>query len=75
MKNLYQQCLLHKGTSVLTSWIPSKFAKKGKFIKLKVNSKWSYNWIVVTAFGIKVTEENKDMLENQHRYNRKETDI
>ena len=34
------QCKLQKGTLVQYSWIPEKFAKVGKYIKLKNDNGW-----------------------------------
>jgi len=45
------QCQLQKGQSKTTSWIPSKFAIKGKFVKLKnKQNEWVNGWKVMFVF-------------------------
>lgn len=57
----YRQCLLQKGTKGKITWIPEKFAKKGKVIKLKDEN----GWIVKEVWG-RDTEENVKARERVH---------
>jgi len=75
MSELYKQCLLCKGSSMLVSWIPSKFAKKNKVLELKMNKEWVNGWTVLTAFGEKKTKDNLTVIENQCKETRKVSDI
>lgn len=48
----FYQCTMEKNEgnkkSVLTSWIPEKFAKKGRILELKCRESgtWSNGWVV-----------------------------
>ena len=70
----HTQCRLKKKTKTYetfqTSWIPKKFAKKGKFIKLKDDDGWE----VVEVYATMLT---KDVQKNERNYthHRKATDI
>jgi hypothetical protein len=54
---LYRQCLLKKGTEQTTTWIPSKYAVKNKFVMLKNNGKWIDGWQVVQVGKIELEED------------------
>lgn len=44
----YTQCSLKRGNSHHMAWIPTKFAVKGKFIKIKrAEDDWEDGWEVV----------------------------
>jgi len=45
----YKQCLLKKGTKTCVSWIPAKFAKVGKVLRLKDDDGWVVQEIWSTA--------------------------
>lgn len=48
----YRQCQLEKGCTITTSWIPEKFAIKGKCVKLKKkNDEWDDGWTVREVFS------------------------
>ena len=57
MSDVYwmRQCILWKpdpsvnGGSFQTSWIPEKFAKKGKVLELKEGDKWEDGWKVYSV--------------------------
>lgn len=71
MKNQnHRQCKLQKGITFQYSWIPDKYAKLGKYIKLKDDDGWE----VVEVFSImdskKVQERSTD-----YRNQRKVSDI
>jgi hypothetical protein len=48
MKEIYyRQCILKRGNTVTTSWIPERFAEAGKVLKLKDdNGEWENGWHV-----------------------------
>ena len=52
----YRQCKLKKGNTETTSWIPEKFAKKGKFLKLKDDNGWE----VISVGGMMDEKEVQD---------------
>ena len=41
------QCVLRRGSSVQTSWLPRQFAKVGKTLRLKERGEWQDGWKVV----------------------------
>jgi hypothetical protein len=57
----YRQCLLKKKNSYLTSWLPEKFAKCGKYIKLIDDDGWK-----VMAVWSRLSE--KEVMENSRDY-------
>lgn len=58
----YKQCELVKkvGPSTLTqvSWIPEKFAIKGKVLKLKEGQNWDDHWIVCSVSDARRLEKH-----------------
>jgi hypothetical protein len=47
---LYRQCLLKRGESQQTSWLPEKFAQVGQLLKLKSDAgEWEEGWVVAEA--------------------------
>ena len=70
----YVQCLLKKtipdGCRITTSWIPEKFAVKGKYVKLKGDDGWEV-YRIFSKVDKKTIEEN----ERNHTKHRKATDI
>lgn len=44
----YRQCTLKNGTKKTTSWLPEKFAQKGRGVSLKKDDgTWDDGWAVV----------------------------
>jgi hypothetical protein len=66
----YCQCTLRKGNREQITWIPEKFAKKGKFLKLKKDNGWE-----VIEVGHKANEETVVKLANQFKKTRVASDI
>ena len=44
----YTQCTLQKDNKYQTIYIPTRYAKIGTELKVEINSKWEYGWIVTT---------------------------
>lgn len=62
----YTQCkLTHPDGTCMTSWIPTKFAKKNKILKLKDNGVWKDGWVVTSVFG---TQDEKIVLARRSDY-------
>ena len=57
----YKQCLLKKGKKSQITWLPEKYAKKGKILKLKDENGW-----VVKEVWATDTEENVKAMERRH---------
>lgn len=43
----YRQCKLKKGDTISVAWIPEKFAKRGKWLKIKDEDGWQ----VIDIYG------------------------
>lgn len=68
------QCTLKNGTMYTVSWIPEKFAKVGKFVKLKDLEEWQDGWEVVEV-GIKKDSKEVQKRSVDYRHQRKASDI
>jgi uncharacterized protein YxeA len=57
LQNKYAQCTLEKktkeGKRTQTSWLPLKFAKQNKYLKLKEDGEWEDGWQVVHVGTVK----------------------
>lgn len=52
------QCKLRRVNGVqMTSWLPQKYAKVGKFLKLKNDGEWENGWEVLATFAVQPTAE------------------
>lgn len=74
---MYTQCELRKvdspGVSTM-SWIPSKFAYRGRVLNLKMDDGWQNGWIVSQVYSAVSDDAAMDM-RDAYRYHRKNTDI
>lgn len=59
-KVLYQQCRLQKGTTHQMSWIPAKYAVKGKTLKLRSNGEWEDGWVVNETYATRMDDDLPD---------------
>lgn len=71
----YRQCRLLKGDAVTTSWIPEKFAKKGKYLKLRKNNEWVDGWLVVEVGDTRQPEEFVLARSQDYRHQRDVSDV
>lgn len=53
----YRQCVLVRGKTQTTSWIPEKFAQKGRPVALRRDGKWDDGWVVESAGARTSSEE------------------
>jgi len=72
---MYRQCFLVLGDKKTVSWIPEKFAKIGKYLKLK-NSEgsWINGWLIKSVNG-RMTEDEMRTASRSHKGHRSRTDI
>jgi len=58
-KNTYHvQCEMRKPDgSIMVSWIPETYAKKGSPVSLKEDGVWDKGWIVTQTFGRRRSED------------------
>jgi len=78
--NYYRQCKLKCGNTCQTSWIPEKFAKVGKLLKLdskkigEVKEVRKNTWVVSEVFG-RIEEDWLREIESDYKNQRKMSDI
>lgn len=55
MTDMHVQCKLQKNNAFTYSWLPSKYANAGRFVKLKDNvsggSSWDDGWKVIETYN------------------------
>jgi hypothetical protein len=71
---LYSQCTVERktesGKSTMVTWLPAKFAIKGKVLKLKGNGDvWTDGWVVTKVGELATKPPNWTKLVRQHRRN------
>ena len=72
------QCRLKKGNTETVSWIPTKFAKKGKYLKLKNNrtNEWEDGWQVISnSDGHSMPSEIVLERSQDYKYQRQASDV
>lgn len=75
-KVIYKQCKLTRGDTVTHSWLPEKFAKKGKVVKIRDrDADWSDGWTVERVGTMRLPGSIVSVLENVHSRTRKHSDI
>jgi len=67
---MYSQCVMKKilpesskdveVASIDIAWIPIKYAKKGKFLELKINNRWDNGWQVMSVGAKQETIESQE---------------
>ena len=70
----YRQCKLQHADKEQTTWIPEKYAKKGKVVRLREKGVWIDGWVVMSV-GARASKEQQEMLERSHATTRKVSDI
>jgi len=68
------QCTMKKGNRVQTSWIPEKYAKKGKILKLKDDDEWTDGWEVINV-GSRMESKQVHERSRDYTHQRKASDI
>ena len=53
----YKQCLIKKGDTTQMSWIPERFAKTGKFLRLHDDNGWEVKVVYEPAMDEAVVNE------------------
>ena len=66
MMTTHTQCTLQKRTTVQTSWIPSEFARKNRYVGLKTEDGWDEGWKVISV-GTTMQSEWVAKREQQNR--------
>jgi len=73
-QKFYVQCLLTKGSTRQTAWIPEEFSTVGRVVKLKDQGEWGEGWQVLTA-GIRLPEAYLRERSRDYVQTRKASDI
>ena len=73
-REFYKQCVLSKGSVQTVTWIPEKFAKKNKVLKIREHGEWDDGW-KVESVGARQSEVAVFMLRDSYRGHRRTTDI
>ncbi|HKR59949.1 MAG TPA: hypothetical protein VJS64_09440 [Pyrinomonadaceae bacterium] len=68
---VYAQCRLRRGNVETVAWIPSVFAVRGKYIRIKDVDGWQ----VIGVGKFLSSEYVLNVLSNEHRHHRNVTDI
>jgi len=69
-KDNHNQCKLKRGKWFTYSWIPSKFAKIGKIVKLRGEDGWE----VIEVYG-KSNSKEVNKRSQDHKHQRKASDV
>lgn len=71
----YRQCVLKRGSTQTTSWIPEKYAQVTRAVALKGDDgSWVDGW-VVDSVGVRASGPQVRLYEDQHRRQRGVSDI
>ena len=73
--NFYKQCTMRRNGAIITAWIPVKFAKKDKFLRLKEQGKWENGWKVEKVHDVALPESAVIAHRDSYRDTRVTTDI
>ncbi len=68
------QCRLQRGNEYQVAWIETKFARKGKPIKIKVDGEWDDGWTVARV-GSTLDQKTVEARERDYRSHRRATDV
>lgn len=71
---LFSQCKLRRGEASQITWIPQRYAKKGKPLRLKDGGVWEDGWVVDEVYSSE-TEEVVRALARAHKHMSSVTDI
>lgn len=78
MTEYSRQCVLvnvgRESKKIKTSWIPEKFAVRGKILKLKENGEWEDGWEVVSV-GSRLDSKAVNAASQYYKKHRQGTDI
>lgn len=72
----YHQCKLQRGNSTLVSWLPERYARFNKIVKLKQeDGSWENGWRVMKVFKVKWEGAFLEQYSNSYKHQRKVSDI
>lgn len=76
----FKQCTMAKRTDddnyqFMTSWLPEKFAVKGKHLELKNDGEWEGRWVVTAVGAERLDEKTVEENSRDYRSQRKASDV
>lgn len=71
----YRQCLMVKRGTEQTAWIPEKFSKTNKVLKIKIDGEWDEGWEVRAVYEPAVEEGVVNERSRDYKKIRVATDI
>lgn len=71
----HRQCVLKKGTKVQVSFLPEKYAKEGKFVKLRDGNEWEDGWKVNMVSSLRVPTSEVVERSQDYKHQREASDI
>jgi hypothetical protein len=71
MNMMYKQCTMKNGNKTTTAWIPSKYAKVNKILKIADENGWK----VIAVGSEELPYVTIKLKENEHKHHRKRTDL
>ena len=75
-KVVYKQCRLTRANETTHTWLPEKFAKRGKVVKIRDrDSEWSDGWKVTQVGKMRLLGKVVNIIEDVHKRTRKHSDI
>ena len=69
----YVQCTLRRGQVRHVSWIPHKYAKYGRLLRLREGDEWQDGWIVEAVHSFTIQESELPYVVAQVRNHRRAT--
>lgn len=71
----YRQCRLARGQRRTYSWLPEKYAKQGKYLKLREKGRWENGWCVESVGAFRMSEISVDERSQDYKHQRRASDI
>jgi hypothetical protein len=71
----YKQCKLLGNGSIIVTWIPEEFAKKGKCIQLKEIKGWVNGYLVEEVYNTRLDEKVLIERSEDYKHTRKASDV
>ena len=75
MTHTHTQCRLHRHGAIQVSWLPTEFARKGHYVRLKENGEWTDGWQVAEVFPGQMASKIVQERSRDYKSHRDGTDI
>lgn len=71
----FRQCELHRGPVRTCSWLPERYAKRGRYLKLKTGDQWQDGWRVAAVGSWRMAEAEVIERSQDYKHQRESSDI